>query len=97
MVEHGCSENYSLYLLAGELEATTQDKRTTLFEASTDGELLPIAKIRPSMYQVVAKRSASYLKIWADQLTEFAQQLDDESGQMDVVEIEAIEAHLGAI
>jgi HD-like signal output (HDOD) protein len=88
VLEYGCSENYSLYLLAGKLEATTQDNRATLFEGSEDGELRPIAKIRPSMYQVVARGPVSYLKIWVDQLTEFAQRLEIDSGQMDVVEIE---------
>jgi len=88
VIEHGCSENYCLYLLAGKLEATTRDNRATLFEGSEDGELLPIAKIRPSMYQVVARGPASYLKIWANQLTEFAQQMESDSGQMDVVKIE---------
>jgi hypothetical protein len=37
------------------------------------------------MYQVVARGPVSYLKIWADQLTEFAQRLEIDSGQMDVV------------
>jgi signal-transduction protein with cAMP-binding, CBS, and nucleotidyltransferase domain len=55
VLEYGSSENYCLYLLAGKLEATTQDNRATLFEGSEDGELRPIAKIRPSMYQVVAR------------------------------------------
>ena len=88
IMAYGCSENHSLYLLTGELEVTAQDQRTTLFEASDDGELAPIAKIRPSIYDVVAKSPARYPKIWSDHLTEFAQQVASEDGQMDVIEIE---------
>ena len=62
IMEYGCSDDHSLYLLVGQLEAITQDKRTTLFEASDEGELNPIAKIRPSMYQVVARGPARYLE-----------------------------------
>ena len=34
LIEYGCSENFTLYLLAGTLEATTQDKRVTRFEGN---------------------------------------------------------------
>ncbi len=91
LIEYGCSENFTLYLLAGTLEATTQDERVTRFEGDKEGELRPIAKIRPSMYTVVASGPVIYLKIYADQLTEFAQQLESGNAEMDVVEIEQSE------
>jgi HD-like signal output (HDOD) protein len=40
------------------------------------------------MYEVIATAPVRYLKIYADQLTEFAQQLATDSADMDVVEIE---------
>lgn len=49
LTDFGCTENYSLYLLDGTLMATAKDERQHRHEASTGGELLPIAKIRPSI------------------------------------------------
>jgi HD-like signal output (HDOD) protein len=88
LIEHGCTDNFSLYLLTGTLDATAHDDRLTRFAASSDGELLPIAQIRPSIYRVVASEPVQYIKIFADQLTEFAQRLHPDNGEMGVVEIE---------
>jgi HD-like signal output (HDOD) protein len=88
LIERGCSESYSLYLIAGALDATSQDEKVTRFESNADGELFPIAQIRPSMYQVVAAEPVTYVKIYANQLTEFAQRLDNSDIEMDVIEIE---------
>lgn len=88
LIERGCSESFSLYLLAGTLDATSQDKNVTRFESNAANELFPIAQIRPSMYQVVATEPVTYLKIYASQLTEFAQRLENNDVEMDVVEIE---------
>ena len=88
LIERGCSESFSLYLIAGTLDATAQDEKVTRFESSAASELFPIAQIRPSMYQVVATGPVTYLKIYASQLTEFAQRLENNDAEMDVVEIE---------
>ena len=88
LIERGCSESFSLYLIAGRLDATSQDENVTRFESDPASELFPIAQIRPSMYQVVAAEPVTYLKIYASQLTEFAQRLENSDVEMDVVEIE---------
>ncbi len=90
LIERGCSEQYSLYLIDGTLRAITQDADETRFESSSDGEIFPIAQIRPSMYEVIANEPSKYIKIYASQLTDFAQKLDNEveDNEMDVVEIE---------
>jgi len=88
LIERGCSESFSLYLLTGTLDATSQDEIVTRFESNAAGELFPIAQIRPSMYRVVAAEPVTYLKIYANQLTEFAQRLDNSDAEMDVIEIE---------
>ena len=88
LLEHGCSDNYGLYLISGAADATTQDERVIRFEGSPDGELVPIAQLRPSMYRVVATEPVHYLKIYSDQLTEFAQRLDNDTTEIDVVEID---------
>lgn len=88
LIELGCSENYSLYLIEGSLTAISRDENQIQFDDSQPGELSPIAQLRPSMYRVIANKASRYIKIYADQLTEFAQSLDDDNGVMDVVEIE---------
>ncbi|MCP4878724.1 MAG: HDOD domain-containing protein [Gammaproteobacteria bacterium] len=91
LIERGCSENFSLYLLNGMLDAITRDGNITCFESHPDGELFPIAQIRPSMYQVNANGPVQYVKIYASQLTDFAQQLEIESNEIEVIEIEQSE------
>ena len=88
ITEFGCPEEYSLYLLDGTLIATARDDRQHRYEASAGGELLPIAKIRPSIYRVVAERVSICLKIHDDRLAEFAHQLRGDTGEMDVIELE---------
>jgi HD-like signal output (HDOD) protein len=93
LVDLGCTENFSLYLVSGNLEATTHDGSQVRFESSDEGELFPVAQLRPSMYRVTASESAQYIKIYSSQLTEFAQRLQstEVEGEMDVVEIEQTE------
>ena len=55
LIEFGCSENYSLYLIEGTLIATAKDDRQNRYESGAEGELVPIAQIRPSIYRVVAE------------------------------------------
>jgi len=43
LTEFGCTEDYSLYLLDGTLIATAKDERQNWHDASSGGELLPIA------------------------------------------------------
>ena len=92
LIELGCPEHYSLYLMSGSLLATTHDGNETRFESDSEQELYPVAQLRPSLYRVVATEPVQYIKINPDQLTEFAQRLEsDTGGEMDVVEIEQSE------
>ena len=59
LIELGATEQYSLYLLQGSLLATTQNGDETRFSAGDDGEIFPIAQIRPSMYRVVTAEQRS--------------------------------------
>ena len=89
LIELGCAENFSLFLLEGQLLATAQNGDEARYSASGEGDMYPIAQIRPSMYRVVTVEPVKFIKIYADQLTEFAQRLQGEdTGEMDVVEIE---------
>ncbi len=93
LIERGCIEAYSLYLIDGALEAIAPDDQVTRYESGGDGELQPIAQIRPSMYQVIADGPARYITIDAALLTDFAQQLDEEASavDIDVVELDQTE------
>ena len=91
LIELGCSENYSFYLLSGSLDATTSDGTRFEFDSLGEGELFPIAQLRPSLYRVVAAEPVQYIRIFASQLTEFAQRLESDEGEMEVVEIEQSE------
>ncbi len=92
LIKRGCSEQYSLYLIAGAMIATAPDDTRIQIESSDEGELFPIAQIRPSMYHVVASKPSRYIKIYATQLTEFAQRVHESVVEpvtdIDVVEIE---------
>ena len=88
LLDFGCAESFSLYLIEGTLIATARDERENRHESSTGAELLPIAQIRPSIYRVVAERPSQYIKIHADQLAEFAHQLEGGTESMEVMEIE---------
>ncbi|MDH3220442.1 MAG: HDOD domain-containing protein [Gammaproteobacteria bacterium] len=91
LIELGCSESFSLYLISGALIATTHDGNQTRFASSSEGEMFPIAQLRPSMYRVVAGEPSQYIRIYADQLTEFAQNLEGKKSGLDVVEMDVIE------
>ena len=92
LIARGCAELFSLYLLEGTITTITADGVSKTIESQEDGELFPIAQIRPSFYDVDASTEVRYLKIYIDQLTEFAQQLEQQdSGDMEVVIIEQSE------
>ncbi|MDH3536898.1 MAG: HDOD domain-containing protein [Gammaproteobacteria bacterium] len=91
LIEDGCSENFSLYLIEGTLIATARDERQNRHESTAGAELLPIAQIRPSIYRVVAERPSQYIKIHTEQLTEFARRPEVDNGAMEVLEIEQSE------
>jgi len=88
LIEHGCSESFSLYLISGAVDSTAKDQKVSRFESNADGELLPIAQIRPSLYRVVTSEPTKYLKIYADHLTGFAQRLENDNAEMSVIEID---------
>lgn len=91
LIERGCTDQYSFYLLSGSVATIAKDNSRKILESSPEGDISPIAHIRPSMYDVDALEDIEYLKISASQLTGFAQQLENEVESMDVVTIEQTE------
>lgn len=72
LIELGSCEKSNLYLVEGVLRGITHDQQETRFECTSDGELHPIAQIRPSMYHVVADEPVRYFKLHPSQLTDLA-------------------------
>ena len=87
LIELGCSEHFSLYLLKGSIAMIAKDGAIKAHNSQPTGELTPIAHIRPCMYNIDVVSEASYLKIYENQLTQFAHQVE-EIDQFEVIEIE---------
>ena len=88
LIERGETEAFSLYLLSGTVKTIAKDNTEKHIDAVEEGDITPLAHIRPSMYDVDADSIIKYIKIPAELLTEFAQQSEHEDGEMDVVTIE---------
>lgn len=87
LIERGCVEQFSFYLLEGSLITIANDGKKQLIESETNGDLSPIAQLRPSLYDVDAESNVKFLKINANQLTRFAQELEND----DSIELITIE------
>jgi len=88
LIERGETEEFSLYLLSGTVKTIAKDNTEKNIDAIEEGDIAPLAHIRPSMYDVDADSVIRYIKIPADLLIGFAQQTENEDGEMDVVTIE---------
>ena len=89
LIARGCAELFSLYLLEGTITTIAVDGVSKTIKSQPDGELSPVAQIRPCIYDVDAESEVRYIKIYIDQLTEFAQQLEQQnSDDMEVFTIE---------
>jgi len=72
LIDLGSCEKFSLYLVEGVLRAISHDQQETRFAYDDDGELSPIAQTRPSMYRVIADEPVRFLRLYSDQLADFA-------------------------
>ncbi len=88
LIARGETDEFSLYLLSGTVMTIAKDNTEKAIESVGSGELSPIAHIRPSMYDVEAASHIEYIKIPASLLIGFAQQLESDESNMDVVTIE---------
>ena len=90
LIDLGSCEKFSLYLLDGVLRAITHDQQETRFTYDDEGELYPIAQIRPSIYRVVADEPVRFFRLYSDQLASFARhEIDRESeAEIELVEID---------
>jgi HD-like signal output (HDOD) protein len=90
LIDLGSCEKFSLYLVEGVLRAITHDQQETRFAYADEGELFPIGQTHPSMYRVVVDAPVRFLRLYSDQLTDFARrEIEDEpEADIDLVEID---------
>ncbi len=91
LMDHGYPEQDSLYPIEGSLVAISTDGVETRFDASDEGDLDAVARLRPSIYRVSAVGPARYLRIRDELLTEFAQTLEGGDSSVELVEVQQSE------
>ncbi len=79
LIEMGCTDEYSLFVLQGEITSKARDDKTSNITVESDGKLNPIAQLRPSMYEVKAVGAVEYLRIEKSLLTSFAQSTETDT------------------
>ena len=77
LLELGSMEEFFLFVLEGEIKLVARDGKAREQRIDAREELLPIAQLRPAMYEVRALGQLQYLKINNHLLTEFAQQSEE--------------------
>jgi HD-like signal output (HDOD) protein len=82
IIAKGATGDYSLYLLQGEAISRDVEGTERRVQTEDDEYLLPVAQLRPSMYDVEAVSALEYVEIPNDLLTELS--LVDETGSEEV-------------
>ena len=63
LIELGCAEEYSLFILKGDIKTIARDGAVKPLRFTEKDELNPVAQLRPSMYDVISTSTVEYLKI----------------------------------
>jgi len=84
LLEAGATEKTSLYIVKGRVSLSAADGKTRTIEVGENQELRPIARLRPSIYDVTALGPVSYLKIDVDKLAEIADLSESSMGEISV-------------
>ncbi len=90
LIELGCTEEYSLFILQGDIKTIARDGAVKALSFDDQDELNPVAQLRPSMYEVIAQGTVQYLKIDKKLLNDFAHQTESE----EELSIEALESEI---
>ncbi|MFT5219626.1 MAG: HD-like signal output (HDOD) protein [Gammaproteobacteria bacterium] len=88
IIGHGDSGSYSLYLLKGEAISREEDGTTRLIRSELDGVLIPVAQLRPSLYDVEAVTQVAYVEIGSNRLNSFSRQVESTEGEIEVTTID---------
>jgi len=79
LIELGCSEEFSLYVLKGDVISTAADGKSKQLSFAENDELNPVSQLRPSLFEIRAEGLVQYLTINKNLLTSFANQTEEES------------------
>jgi HD-like signal output (HDOD) protein len=84
LLEAGSTEKTSLYIIKGKVSLSAADGKKRTIEVEENQELRPVARLRPSIYDVTALGPVSYLKVDVDKLAELADLPDSSLGEISV-------------
>ncbi len=88
LIELGCTEEYSLFVLEGDIKTIDRDGAVKLMSFDSQDELNPVAQLRPSMYEVISNGVVEYLKIDKKLLNDFAQRTETGGEDISVQSLE---------
>lgn len=77
LIEIGCVEEFSLFVLKGNISQTAGDGKTKHLSFDETAELNPVSQLRPSLFEIRAEGLVQYLSIDKQLLTGFAQQTEE--------------------
>ncbi|WP_111497343.1 HDOD domain-containing protein [Marinobacter bohaiensis] len=94
VAERGGQDGLDYFLLAGEVELEAADGRTNSIVAGSDKARMPIARLQPRMYSVIAARPCEFLIIEQDVLNQLLRAAPvPEEGVAEVADHGGDEAH----
>lgn len=86
LLEHGSREDNTLYLLEGRVRLTAADGKVKEFDHHERTARDPIARLRPSQYQVVAVSPVTYMRV-SNHLLESVESQHDSSALLESYEV----------
>ncbi len=95
LIELGCTDDYSLFVIEGEVTLKARDGKVQELSFDQKQELNPIAQLRPCIYDVIATSQLTYLKIDKHLLTQFAQ-LMEQGEDVDDISVHMFEGDVNA-
>lgn len=84
LIRRGSTDNWSLYVLVGSIELIGIDGHSKVQNISGSDTLKPVAQLRPSIFDVVAKTAVEYIKIKKDHFGQFVRESHDKTDDISV-------------
>ena len=84
LIAAGSTEKSSLFVIKGKVSLDALDGRSWIITAAENGELKPVAQLRPSIYDVRAIGKVDYLKIERQMLVDFARLSEEAANDISV-------------
>ncbi len=84
LIQVGSTETCSIYVISGKVSLSAHDGKTKVISADETREIRPLAQLRPSIYDVRAVGTVSYLSIEQHKLVEFSHMSTDEVSNISV-------------